>query len=393
MLVANIQTNILLYKVMIMARDRGFSIEDVKKAATELLAEGKNINGTSLRKKIGTGRPSALIAAYSELLDKGAISIPAQIDKAEPIKRRELPQDVNDQLSSLLEQASEMVHQINDYANHLAELRLNNAVLEATEAAANATLKVEESLAQQADAFEANEDLKDEIESLKGRLQSANDEISQLKIDKVELSSKLAASMSKVKDRDAAIAEQTKTLKKHKVALETAEKGRVKAEGQVTLLETRVTQLESDLSEFNKTTGMLEQAQTQIESMSTEIATLTGRVQDANDAKTKALNNQASLESTISGLNKELETVRGDLSSSQTYVGQLQAQVETIPELIDARDNISSAMNKLQLDLNSSTSKVELLELQNNQYSIDNTELVRQLALIENKSKKESSDD
>ncbi|WP_256896383.1 hypothetical protein [Vibrio alginolyticus] len=51
-----------------MARERAFSDQQVVEAANALLVEGKNINGTSLRNKIGTGRPSALMASNTLLL-------------------------------------------------------------------------------------------------------------------------------------------------------------------------------------------------------------------------------------------------------------------------------------------------------------------------------------
>jgi hypothetical protein len=50
-----------------MARERVFSDQQVIEAASALLVEGKNINGSSLRNKIGTGRLSALMSVFKTL--------------------------------------------------------------------------------------------------------------------------------------------------------------------------------------------------------------------------------------------------------------------------------------------------------------------------------------
>ncbi|MCE7733191.1 hypothetical protein [Vibrio campbellii] len=56
------------------------------------MVEGKNINGTSLRNKIGTGRPSALMSAFKALEDSGEILAPMLPDSNEQtIVHQELP--------------------------------------------------------------------------------------------------------------------------------------------------------------------------------------------------------------------------------------------------------------------------------------------------------------
>jgi hypothetical protein len=55
----------------------------VLEAANALLMEGKNINGTSLRNKIGTGRPSALMGVYKELESEGKIFAPSVPDPSD----------------------------------------------------------------------------------------------------------------------------------------------------------------------------------------------------------------------------------------------------------------------------------------------------------------------
>ncbi len=82
-----------------MARERAFSDQQVIEAANALLVEGKNINGTSLRNKIGTGRPSALMFAFKELEGSGQILAPMLPDSTEQaITHQELPPEIAERL-------------------------------------------------------------------------------------------------------------------------------------------------------------------------------------------------------------------------------------------------------------------------------------------------------
>ena len=58
-----------------MARPVTFKSEDIIRAAHDLNRAGGNINGTSLRKFVGSGRPDALMKEYSKLLTEGKITI------------------------------------------------------------------------------------------------------------------------------------------------------------------------------------------------------------------------------------------------------------------------------------------------------------------------------
>ncbi|GBL01870.1 hypothetical protein VH1709_contig00082-0008 [Vibrio harveyi] len=105
-----------------MARERAFSDQQVIEAANALLVEGKNINGTSLRNKIGTGRPSA----FKELEGSGQILAPMLPDSTEQaISHQECPPEIAERLSVMLGDVELLVHQINDHAHYTVEQRLN----------------------------------------------------------------------------------------------------------------------------------------------------------------------------------------------------------------------------------------------------------------------------
>ena len=117
-----------------MARERGWNDEQVIEAANLLLVEGKNINGTSLRNKVGEGRPSALMNTYERLEREGLILAPTVPDTTEQtLVHQELPPEVSEKLSVMLADVEHLVHQINDHAHYTVEQRLNNAIAEANE--------------------------------------------------------------------------------------------------------------------------------------------------------------------------------------------------------------------------------------------------------------------
>ncbi|MCV3265171.1 hypothetical protein OGZ01_32035 [Vibrio harveyi] len=92
-------------------------------AKSSINVEGKNINGTSLRNKIGTGRPSALMSAFKELEGSGQILAPMLPDSTEQaITHQELPPEIAERLSVMLGDVEQLVHQINDHAHYTVEL-------------------------------------------------------------------------------------------------------------------------------------------------------------------------------------------------------------------------------------------------------------------------------
>jgi len=154
-----------------MARERAFTDKQVTEAGSALLMEGKNINGTSLRNKIGAGRPSSLMEVYQSLKESGQILAPSVTTNVEPaISRQELPPEVADMLSVILGDVEKLVRKINDRAHFTVEQRLNSKMREANERVASAAKREAESLQEQDKAFEKLEDALDEKSSLQSKI-------------------------------------------------------------------------------------------------------------------------------------------------------------------------------------------------------------------------------
>ena len=171
-----------------MARPASFKSNDIINAANELIRTGKNINGTSLRKLVGAGRPDALMSMYNELLVEGKIStIEDQQEIAEVVEVRELPQEVEESLNNAVESLKNVVMQCNDIAHNAVEGRLSAAI---EKAKAEEILAAEEVAKHQADlemAYNDMEQLKEdhqaELERLNKKLAERDQENSDLKLE------------------------------------------------------------------------------------------------------------------------------------------------------------------------------------------------------------------
>ncbi|HHC7360971.1 TPA: hypothetical protein ACN30T_004407 [Vibrio parahaemolyticus] len=171
-----------------MARPASFRPSDIINAVNELNRTGKNINGTSLRKLVGAGRPDALMSMYNDLLAEGKIStIEEQQEVAEVIEVRELPPEVEESLNSAVESLKNVVMQCNDIAHTAVEGRLNAAIDKAKAQEVLAAEEIEKAQADLKAAYDEIEQLRDdhqaELDKLNEKLEKQNKENSDLKLE------------------------------------------------------------------------------------------------------------------------------------------------------------------------------------------------------------------
>ena len=235
-----------------MARKREVTEDQVLKAANDLAVEGKNINGTSLRRKLERGRPNVLMEMYNALKENGEILAPAEPDQAQqPMVQQELPPEVSEKLSVMLADIELLVRQINDHAHNIVEQRLNNAIAEANERAASAAKREAESIEEQDKAFE---DLEDALESI----DELNDTVSQVKAECAHVNAALDVARSETKaaldtvaERDARLAKQQQQLSEMQEALSKAESDKAQAQGKALSLEQRLAEQTDELKQLN----------------------------------------------------------------------------------------------------------------------------------------------
>ena len=158
-------------------REKGFTDEQVIAAAVELDSEGKNINGTSLRKVIGTGGPNTLMATYVELKEQDLIKLTNKEvgQMLTVVLDHELPSSVSEKMALLLGQVEALVQECNNEAHDAADKRLTAAQDAASEAQKKASIEIAAAIKDQELAYEEVEDLKDELEQQKNAYTELNE--------------------------------------------------------------------------------------------------------------------------------------------------------------------------------------------------------------------------
>ncbi|NWK15185.1 hypothetical protein HX771_03520 [Vibrio parahaemolyticus] len=325
-----------------MARERAFSDLQVKEAANALLVEGKNINGTSLRNKIGTGRPSALMSAFKALEDSGEILAPMLPDSTEQtIIHQELPPEIAERLSLMLGDVEQLVHQINDHAHYTVEQRLNQAIAEANERAANAAKREAESIQEQDKAFEQLEDALEANADLQEQLKLEHKENSQANAALNVAKSETKAALDTVSERDERLAEMQKQIASMQKQLNTAESDKAKAQGQVESLNKQLSEtgqeLKAALSDLSssqqtqaKSESQVEQLNKQLEEKSEEMAKLNANLKTSEKELGSLLGQVSSLTEQIANQKAANDQLQGKFDEEKAAHIRAESRIESL---------------------------------------------------------------
>ncbi len=320
-----------------MARERSFTDQQIISAVSQLMMDGKNINGTSLRNQIGVGRPTALMSAYEELKEKGLIETP-QLDIVESaeIKHQVLPPEIADRTAIVLADIEQMIHHINDHAHFTVEQRLNSAINEANIRASEAAKREADSLEQQNKAFEQLEDALDDIDELTEKMELIQQELNELKT-KYEL----------------------------------AENNRQNAEQANTELKYQVNVNEKLLSEFKSKNQELEQKNTQLNTQ------LTSAQKDIDSLNANSITSAKTIQN-LEKLNAKLE---GQLQLTTSSLDQAKQEIISNNQTIISLEKLKTEHTTLISSMQNAI-KEKNKELEGNRVRIDrlieeNTNLIR----------------
>ncbi|MGR5465226.1 hypothetical protein ACPV5G_20005 [Photobacterium damselae] len=299
-----------------MARERSFTEQQIINAVSQLIIDGKNINGTSLRNQIGVGRPTALMSAYEELKEKGLIETP-QLDVVESteIKHQVLPPEIADQASVMLADIERMIHSINDHAHFTVEQRLNNAINEANVRASEAAKREADSLEQQNKAFEQLEDALDDIDELTEKMGLIQQEMNQLKTQ-YELS-----------ENNRQNAEQANTELKRQINVN---------EEQLSELQSKNQELEQKNTQLNT---QLISAQKEIDSLNANAISSAQTVQNLEKLNAK-------LEGQLQLTTSSLDQAKQELTNSSQTILSLEKLKTEHTTLINSMQNAVKEKNK-----------------------------------------------
>nr|WP_075519014.1 hypothetical protein [Moritella viscosa]SHO17377.1 Putative uncharacterized protein [Moritella viscosa] len=266
-----------------MARPTSFKSSDIIKAANELNKLSKNINGTSLRKLLGAGRPDALMKQYNELLVEGKITtVEETTEVAEVVEVRELPIEVQQSLDDAVTSLKNVVMHCNDIAHNTVESRLSAAIEKAKDTEINAAEEVEKAQQDLGNAYDEIEQLKDEYQT---EIDLLNDKLSQ----SIQVNSDLRVDLTNTK-KDFGTAQKSNIDLTAKLETKTSECH--VAEQDSLVQKTRAEEVAKQLVLAQETSAELDIKLNDANSLNTknlaEIATLTANLSNALEAKDEA---------------------------------------------------------------------------------------------------------
>ncbi|HCE4558377.1 TPA: hypothetical protein NGR94_004559 [Vibrio parahaemolyticus] len=262
-----------------MANHRTFTDQDLLDAAASLEKLGKPINGNALRRLVGSGRPSSLMDAYNELVNKGKVQLPEKAQQeVEAMESYDLPVEIKEELEMGLQAITSMITRCNDLAHHVVGQRLNKAVDEAKKARITAENAMAEANDNESKAW-------DEVDAVQGQLDEAQ-ELNDIQAKRIiELEQQLKAAEKVNAGMQRTIDNANKAIADSKTELEQAEKRTSEAEGK--LAEVR-DQLGGVQAELKAERGNVASLTTEQKGLVKSIGALEGKLSAAETQAEKA---------------------------------------------------------------------------------------------------------
>lgn len=224
-----------------MANHRTFTDQDLLDAAASLEKLGKPINGNALRRLVGSGRPSSLMDAYNELVNKGKVQLPEKTSQeVEAIESYDLPVEIKEELEMGLQAITSMITRCNDLAHHVIGQRLNKAVDEAKKARITAENAMAEANDNESKAW-------DEVDAIQGQLDEAQ-ELNDAQAKRIiELEQQLKSSQQVISGLQNSEKQMKKQVNDTQVSLESAEKRTSEAEGKLAEVRDQLGSVQAEL--------------------------------------------------------------------------------------------------------------------------------------------------
>jgi chromosome segregation ATPase len=224
-----------------MANHRTFTDQDLFDAAASLEKLGKPINGNALRRLVGSGRPSSLMDAYNELVNKGKVQLPEKaLQEPETIESYDLPVEIKEELEMGLQAITGMITRCNDLAHHVVGQRLNKAVDEAKKARITAENAMAEANDNESKAW-------DEVDAVQKQLDEAQ-ELNDTQAKRIiELEQQLKSAEKVNSGMQRTIDNANKAIADSKAELEQAEKRTSEAEGKLAEVRDQLCSVQADL--------------------------------------------------------------------------------------------------------------------------------------------------
>lgn len=281
-----------------MANHRTFTDQDLLDAAASLEKLGKPINGNALRRIVGSGRPSSLMDAYNELVNKGKVQLPEKAQQeVEAIESYDLPVEIREELEMGLQAISGMITRCNDLAHHVVGQRLNKAVDEAKKARITAENAMAEANDNESKAW-------DEVDAVQKQLDESQ-ELNDTQAKRIiELEQQLKASEKVITGLQNTEKQLKKQVSDTQANLESAEKRTSEAEGKLTEVRDQLGGVQAELKAER---GNVASLTTEQKGLVKSIGALEGQL---SAAQTQAEKAQAARDEAMNQVVKESEKAK-----------------------------------------------------------------------------------
>jgi chromosome segregation ATPase len=289
-----------------MANHRTFTDQDLLDAAASLEKLGKPINGNALRRIVGSGRPSSLMDAYNELVNKGKVQLPEKAQQeVEAIESYDLPVEIKEELEMGLQAITGMITRCNDLAHHVVGQRLNKAVDEAKKARITAENAMAEANDNESKAWDAVDDVQKQLDEA----QELNDTQAKRII---ELEQQLKGSEKVITGLQNTEKQLKKQVNDTQANLESAEKRTSEAEGKLAEVRDQLNDTQGQLKSERGTVSKLTKEQ---KDSVKQIGTLEGELKAAQRQANKAQSERDDAMKLATTNANEVETLKAELSA------------------------------------------------------------------------------
>lgn len=356
-----------------MARNKGYTEDDVIRAVAELMEQGRNINGSSLRSIIGTGRPANIFATYEALVEEGKIDQSRQLQVEEnPEKEYDLPPEIIEAREVILADMSTIFARVNNLANSLAEKRLSAAVNQAKEMAKVSSERLAAVEGEMDQAFNQIEDQAETIESLENEVSTHLKTIG-------DLEKKVAVFTNRIETLEIEGGRLSQDNEERRQEVRTLQTENSEQFTQIANLTSSSKALEDSNVELNQKLSDEQQANKQLQG---KIDDLEGRLIQADKEKVEA-ESQASAnlrllndaKERLGELKEDIKQIREDKSELTAANGVLTGELATV------KTNYSKAATKvdtLEKELSQAISYKTSIGNENNRLRELNTKLTKE---------------
>lgn len=300
-----------------MARQKSYTDQQVIDAAREIIDSGKVVNGTSLRKIIGSGRPDALMADY-ECLRENIESPTANIDVVE-VEQQELPLEIQEVKATVLGDLDRLIGDCYSVAHSIVSKSANIEINQLKQDVAKCQAELEMRENDLNSAYEEIESLRDQLQESQDLLVENKGKSELLLEQNKEFSSSLDTLKDSLKEVETTLAQTNATLDKTVAQNDTLTSENADFKDKNSEMEKSNSTLNGKISTLTDT----------IKTLESSLKTEQSNHQSVRDELNKTLGGHDAIMQINNTQNCEIKTLNATIQSQAQEIELLKSQIKT----------------------------------------------------------------